>query len=67
MNDLVKIFLTAMLIDNVVLMRFIALCPFIGMSNDARKSVGMRLQIAYQRLIAPRPLPCGTPDRRRPS
>lgn len=52
MNDLVKIFLTAMLIDNVVLMRFIALCPFIGMSNDARKSVGMSLAVLFVTVLA---------------
>ena len=31
--NLMKIFITAMLIDNVVLKRFLALCPFIGMSR----------------------------------
>jgi electron transport complex protein RnfA len=52
MNDLVKIFLTAMLIDNVVLMRFIALCPFIGMSNDVKKSVGMSLAVLFVTVLA---------------
>ncbi len=52
MNDLVKIFLTAMLIDNVVLMRFIALCPFIGMSNNVKKSVGMSLAVLFVTVLA---------------
>ena len=52
MNDLVKIFLTAMLIDNVVLMRFIALCPFIGMSNDVKKSAGMSLAVLFVTVLA---------------
>jgi electron transport complex protein RnfA len=52
MNDLVKIFLTAMLIDNVVLMRFLALCPFIGMSNDVKKSVGMSLAVLFVTVLA---------------
>ncbi len=41
MNHLIEIFLSAALIDNVILMRFLALCPFIGMSTDVKKSVGM--------------------------
>jgi len=41
--NLLKIFITAFLIDNVVILRFIALCPFIGMSSDEDKSVGMYL------------------------
>jgi len=33
--SLAKIFISAFLIDNVVILRFIALCPFIGMSSMA--------------------------------
>ncbi|GHU50217.1 hypothetical protein FACS1894200_09560 [Spirochaetia bacterium] len=36
---LFKIFISAFLINNVVLLRFIALCPFIGMSTDTGLSV----------------------------
>jgi electron transport complex protein RnfA len=49
---LFKIFITAFLIDNIVLMRFIALCPFIGMSTDEDKSVGMGLAVAFVTLMA---------------
>ena len=52
MNDLAKIFITAMLIDNVVLMRFLALCPFIGMSNDAGKSLGMSGAVLFVTALA---------------
>jgi electron transport complex protein RnfA len=52
MNDYIKIFLTAMLIDNVVLMRFIALCPFIGMSNDVKKSTGMSFAVLFVTVLA---------------
>lgn len=52
MNDLVKIFLTAMLIENVVLMRFLALCPFIGMSTDVKKSVGMSGAVLFVTVLA---------------
>ena len=49
---LFKIFLTAFLIDNVVLMRFLALCPFIGMSTDEDKSVGMGLAVTFVMVLA---------------
>jgi electron transport complex protein RnfA len=49
---LFKIFLTAFLIDNVVLMRFLALCPFIGMSVDEDKSTGMGLAVTFVTVLA---------------
>ena len=50
--NLFKIFLSAFLIDNVVLMRFIALCPFIGMSVDEDKSMGMGLAVTFVTVLA---------------
>ena len=50
--NLFKIFISAMLINNVVLMRFIALCPFIGMSTDEDKSVGMGLAVTFVTVLA---------------
>ena len=50
--DLVKIFITAFLIDNIVILRFIALCPFIGMSSDEDKSVGMGLAVTFVMVLA---------------
>jgi len=47
-----KIFLTAFLIDNVVFMRFLALCPFIGMSTDEDKSTGMGLAVTFVTVLA---------------
>jgi electron transport complex protein RnfA len=49
---LFKIFLTAFLIDNIVLMRFLALCPFIGMSTDEDKSIGMGLAVTFVMVLA---------------
>jgi electron transport complex protein RnfA len=49
---LFKIFITAFLIDNVVLMRFLALCPFIGMSTDEDKSIGMGLAVTFVTVLA---------------
>jgi electron transport complex protein RnfA len=50
--NLFKIFISAFLIDNVVLMRFLALCPFIGMSTDEDKSVGMGLAVTFVTVLA---------------
>lgn len=50
--NLVKIFLSSFLIDNIVLMRFIALCAFIGMSTDFSKSVGMGLAVTFVTVMA---------------
>ncbi|HCC36311.1 MAG TPA: electron transport complex subunit RsxA [Treponema sp.] len=50
--NLFKIFLSAFLIDNVVLMRFLALCPFIGMSTDEDKSTGMGLAVTFVTVLA---------------
>jgi len=50
--NLAKIFISALLIDNIVLMRFLALCPFIGMSTDVSKSVGMGLAVTFVTVIA---------------
>ncbi|MBN1520616.1 MAG: RnfABCDGE type electron transport complex subunit A [Spirochaetales bacterium] len=50
--NLASIFISALLIDNIVLMRFLALCPFIGMSVDVNKSVGMGLAVIFVTVIA---------------
>ena len=49
---LFKIFISAFLIDNVVLMRFLALCPFIGMSTDEDKSIGMGIAVTFVTVLA---------------
>ncbi len=52
MSDFAEIFIKALLIDNVVLMRFLALCPFIGMSTDIKKSVGMGGAVTFVTVLA---------------
>jgi electron transport complex protein RnfA len=49
---LFKIFISAFLINNVVFMRFLALCPFIGMSTDEDKSMGMGLAVTFVTVLA---------------
>jgi electron transport complex protein RnfA len=50
--QLFKIFISAFLINNVVFMRFLALCPFIGMSTDEDKSIGMGLAVTFVTVLA---------------
>jgi electron transport complex protein RnfA len=50
--NLFKIFITAFLIDNVVFMRFIGLCPFIGMSTDEDKAVGMGIAVTFVTVLS---------------
>lgn len=38
--------------NNVVFMRFLALCPFIGMSTDEDKSIGMGLAVTFVTVLA---------------
>jgi len=50
--NLANIFISAFLIENIVILRFIALCPFIGMSSDEDKSVGMGLAVTFVMVLA---------------
>ncbi|MDR2601988.1 MAG: RnfABCDGE type electron transport complex subunit A [Spirochaetaceae bacterium] len=50
--DLFSIFIKALLSDNIVLMSFLALCPFIGMSQDEEKSIGMGLAVTFVTVLA---------------
>jgi electron transport complex protein RnfA len=52
MKDLFVIFFKAVLSENIVLMSFIALCPFIGMSTDEDKSIGMGLAVTFVTVLA---------------
>ena len=52
MNELLKIFLSSMLVDNVVLIQFLALCPFIGMTTDTGKAVGMGIATSFVMILA---------------
>ncbi|MDR0718925.1 MAG: RnfABCDGE type electron transport complex subunit A [Treponema sp.] len=50
--NLFTIFIKAVLIDNIVIMSFLALCPFIGMSTDENKSIGMGLAVTFVTVLA---------------
>ncbi|MDR2480690.1 MAG: electron transport complex subunit RsxA [Spirochaetaceae bacterium] len=50
--ELFAIFFKAFLSDNIVFMSFLALCPFIGMSSDENKSLGMGLAVTFVTVLA---------------
>ena len=52
MITLAKIFLTAFLINNIILMRFIALCPYIGMTGSLNQSIGMGFAVTFVTVMA---------------
>jgi len=46
------IFVSACLINNIVLIRFIGLCPFFGLSTSIKNSFGMSIAVAFVVTIA---------------
>lgn len=50
--NLLSIFFSACIGNNIVLMQFIGLCPFIGMSSDVNKSIGMGGAVTFVTLMA---------------
>jgi len=45
--DLVLIVISAALVNNFVLIQFLGLCPFLGVSNSVESAVGMSLATAF--------------------
>ncbi|MGP1587321.1 MAG: electron transport complex protein RnfA [Treponemataceae bacterium] len=52
MTDLLKIFLKSMLVDNVILIQYLALCPFVGMTSDTGKATGMGIATSFVMILA---------------
>jgi len=50
--NLVNIFLASLLVDNVVLMRFLALCSYVGMTSDVNQSFGMGMAVTFVTVLA---------------
>ena len=53
-NDmsLFLIFLSAMIVNNILLIRFIALCSFFGISNNIQTSLGMGMAVIFVMVMA---------------
>lgn len=43
----ISVFFGAMLIENVVLTKFLGLCPFLGVSKDKKSAVGMGVAVTF--------------------
>jgi len=50
--ELFVIFISAMLINNILLIRFIALCSFFGISNSFKSSIGMSFAVIFVMILA---------------
>jgi electron transport complex protein RnfA len=49
---LLKILVSAAFVDNIILARYIGLCPYIGMSSNVANSVGMGMAVAFVMVLA---------------
>ncbi len=49
---LLKIFLSAAFVDNIILARYIGLCPYIGMSSSVVNSLGMGMAVTFVMVLA---------------
>jgi electron transport complex protein RnfA len=50
--ELLKLFIKSMLIDNVVLVQYLAICPFIGMTSETGKATGMGIATTFVIILA---------------
>lgn len=51
-SQLALLFIGAALINNILLTRFIGLCPFFGVSSDMETSIGMSLSVVFVMMMA---------------
>ncbi len=52
MGELLSIFIAAMLINNVVLIRFLGICPYLGVSQALSSAVGMGFAATFVMIIS---------------
>ena len=52
MLDSISLFIKSALIDNVVFIQYLAICPFIGMTGDTEKATGMGLATTFVIMLA---------------
>lgn len=43
--DLINLFITSILTENIVLTKFLGICPFIGTSNKRKNAIGMGISV----------------------
>lgn len=52
MNDIFIIILSAMFVNNVVLMKFLGMCPFFGVSKRMKPALGMSAAVTFVMTLA---------------
>ncbi len=52
MSDMLSIFIKSMLVDNVVFIQYLAICPFIGMTSETGKATGMGFATTFVIVLA---------------
>ncbi len=52
MDNLFILFIGAFLVNNIVLIKFLGLCPFIGISNKVETSLGMGMAVIFVMTMA---------------
>ncbi len=52
MKELIIILMSAVLVDNYVLNKFLGICPFLGVSKKSDQAVGMGLSVIFVMLVA---------------
>ena len=52
MTELFTMFITAVLINNVILSQFLGMCPFMGVSKKASSAIGMGVAVIFVIVVA---------------
>lgn len=52
MSELMVVFLSMALINNFILVRYLGLCPFLGVSRELRSAASMGLAVTFVMLVA---------------
>ena len=52
MVDMLKILITSAIVDNVVFIQYLAICPVIGMTSDTGKAAGMGIATSFVIILA---------------
>lgn len=50
--DLFNLFISALLVNNIVLMKFLALCSYVGMTTDVGAAIGMGWAVTFVMVLA---------------
>lgn len=48
----IQIFIGAMIVENIVLTKFLGLCPFLGVSKDKKSAVGMGFAVMFVMFVS---------------